>query len=37
LRPVLATWHPLLLDYENSRSPEVSAYQHEQPLRANMV
>ena len=29
LRPVLARWHPLLLDHENRRQPEVSLLQHE--------
>jgi hypothetical protein len=29
LRPVLAKWHPLLLDYENTRPPAVSALEHE--------
>lgn len=29
LRPVLATWHPLLLDYEHRKDPSVSAYAHE--------
>jgi hypothetical protein len=29
LRPVLANWHPLLLDYEGRRPPEVSAVEHE--------
>ncbi len=31
LRPVLATWHPLLIDYEHTRDPSVSAYAHERP------
>jgi hypothetical protein len=30
LRPVLAKWHPLLLDYENSREQTVSPLKHEQ-------
>lgn len=30
LRPFLAKWHPLLLDYENSWSPNVSVLAHEQ-------
>jgi len=40
LRPTLAKWHPLLLDYEARRSPEVSqlahehAWSHNQELRA---
>ncbi len=29
LRPLLATWHPLLLDHEESRRPDVSALEHE--------
>jgi hypothetical protein len=29
LRPLLTTWHPLLVDYETQRSPEVSALEHE--------
>ncbi len=29
LRPVLATWHPLLLDYENGRETSVSRLEHE--------
>lgn len=29
LRPVLAKWHPDLLDYENSREASVSALEHE--------
>lgn len=28
-RPVLAKWHPLLLDYENTRKSVVSALEHE--------
>jgi hypothetical protein len=30
LRPLLAKWHPLLLDYENTREPSVSPVEHEQ-------
>ena len=30
LRPVLAKWHPLLLDYEHRRDGSVSALEHEQ-------
>ncbi len=30
LRPVLAKWHPLLLDYEHRREGSVSALQHEE-------
>ena len=29
LRPVLAKWHPLLLDYENTRGNSVSQLEHE--------
>lgn len=29
LRPVLAVWHPLLLDYEHTRDPSVSPFEHE--------
>ena len=29
LRPFLAEWHPLLLDYENTRDGSVSALEHE--------
>jgi len=29
LRPTLAKWHPLLLDYENTRSETVSPFEHE--------
>ncbi len=29
LRPVLAKWHPLLLDYEHSRASAVSPLEHE--------
>ena len=30
LRPLLAKWHPLLLDYEANRGSGVSALEHEQ-------
>ena len=30
VRPVLAKWHPLLLDYEHRRDATVSAWEHEQ-------
>jgi hypothetical protein len=30
LRPLLAKWHPLLLDYEAHRRSDVSALEHEQ-------
>jgi hypothetical protein len=29
LRPVLAKWHPLLLDYENKRDANTSSIEHE--------
>jgi TIR domain len=29
VRPILATWHPLLLDYEQIREPSISAVEHE--------
>ncbi len=29
LRPVLAYWHPKLLDYENTKGASVSAFEHE--------
>ena len=29
LRPVLAKWHPLLLDYEHQRTASISTLQHE--------
>ncbi len=29
LRPVLAKWHPILLDYENKREPNISTLKHE--------
>lgn len=29
LRPVLAKWHPLLLDYENMRDTSLSSLEHE--------
>ena len=29
LRPVLAKWHPLLLDYENQRDAKTSSIEHE--------
>ena len=28
IRPVLANWHPLLLDYENTKGPTVSSLAH---------
>ncbi|MBA7663237.1 hypothetical protein ES703_71276 [subsurface metagenome] len=30
LRPVLAKWHPLLLDYEGNKEPSISPLEHEQ-------
>ena len=35
LRPVLATWHPLLLDYENAKSNQISASEHEKKWDKN--
>jgi len=29
LRPILATWHPLLLDYEHTRERSISVAEHE--------
>lgn len=29
LRPVLAKWHPLLLDYENTKPSSISSVEHE--------
>ncbi len=29
LRPVLAKWHPLLLDYEHRRDVAISPWEHE--------
>ncbi len=29
LRPVLATWHPALADWEEQREPNTSSVQHE--------
>ena len=29
LRPLLATWHPLLLDYESKKESSISAWEHE--------
>jgi hypothetical protein len=29
IRPVLAKWHPLLLDYEHDKPPSVSVFDHE--------
>lgn len=33
IRPVLATWHPRLLDYEHTRSASTSVFDHEQQWR----
>ena len=33
LRPLLAKWHPLLLDYESQRGSDVSALEHERAWR----
>ncbi|MBD3307413.1 hypothetical protein GF339_13375 [candidate division KSB3 bacterium] len=35
LRPVLAKWHPLLLDYENTKPETVSSLAHEQQWEHN--
>jgi len=35
LRPVLAYWHPVLLDYENTREKGVSALEHERTWDKN--
>lgn len=35
LRPFLAKWHPLLTDYENNRSNNVSQFKHEQNWENN--
>lgn len=35
LRPILAKWHPILLDYENNRKRKVSPLQHEQKWKHN--
>jgi len=35
LRPVLAKWHPLLLDYENTKEGSVSSVEHEQKWDKN--
>jgi len=35
LRPVLSKWHPLLLDYENTRQSGVSPLEHEQKWDKN--
>lgn len=29
LRPIVAKWHPLLLEYEHSRNPAISTFEHE--------
>jgi hypothetical protein len=35
LRPLLAKWHPLLLDYENTRATTISALEHERNWARN--
>ena len=35
LRPILAKWHPLLLDFENTRPSSISAFEHEQSWQNN--
>jgi hypothetical protein len=35
LRPVLAYWHPILLEYENTRKVEVSSVEHERIWKKN--
>jgi TIR domain len=35
LRPILAKWHPLLLDYEHTRDPSVSVFEHERDWEKN--
>jgi len=35
LRPVLAKWHPLLLDYESTKKATVSALEHEKKWNKN--
>ncbi len=35
LRPVLAKWHPLLLDYENTKPSSVSSVEHEQQWKVS--
>jgi len=35
IRPVLAKWHPLLLDYENTKESSVSPVEHEQKWDKN--
>jgi hypothetical protein len=35
LRPILSQWHPLLLDYEQKKPPEVSTIEHEKNWERN--
>jgi TIR domain len=35
LRPILAKWHPLLLDYEHTREPSISVFEHERDWEKN--
>lgn len=35
LRPVLSKWHPLLLDYEATKSDSISSFEHEQQWDKN--
>lgn len=35
LRPILAKWHPLLLDYESTRESSVSSLEHERQWDKN--
>jgi hypothetical protein len=34
LRPVLARWHPLLLDYENTKKNSISPLEHERQWKS---
>ena len=36
LRPVLAKWHPLLLDYESTKESSVSSLEHERQWDKNV-
>lgn len=35
IRPVLAKWHPLLLDYESTKKTDISSLQHEKEWEHN--
>jgi hypothetical protein len=35
LRPILAKWHPLLLNYEHTRKPSISVFEHERDWEKN--